>query len=153
MIYIYWCHCHSIISCFIKIQILIGLTFLVPAYPGCQAGVWLCQFRVCYWMSIFVKPSLLLLLLILYKFARFRYCSYKSILVSVIHWLNFAILLCGDVLSLTADLYLTMSTQVQLVPGFQFAGQRPRCSTSPNSVANRTSGRLVSMYSCVIHTY
>jgi len=28
-----WCHCHPIISCFIKIQI--GLTFLVPAYRGC----------------------------------------------------------------------------------------------------------------------
>ena len=28
-----WCHCHPIISCFIKIQI--GLTFLIPAYPGC----------------------------------------------------------------------------------------------------------------------
>jgi len=28
-----WCHCHPIISCFIKIQI--GLTYLVPAYPGC----------------------------------------------------------------------------------------------------------------------
>jgi len=28
-----WCHCHPIISCFIKIQI--GLTFLVPAYSGC----------------------------------------------------------------------------------------------------------------------
>ena len=28
-----WCHCHPIISCFIKIQI--GLTFLVPAYQGC----------------------------------------------------------------------------------------------------------------------
>jgi len=27
------CHCHSIISYFIKIQI--GLTFLVLAYPGC----------------------------------------------------------------------------------------------------------------------
>jgi len=27
------CHCHPIISCFIKIQI--GLTLLVPAYPGC----------------------------------------------------------------------------------------------------------------------
>jgi len=27
-----WCHCHLIISCFIKIQI--GWTFLVPAYPG-----------------------------------------------------------------------------------------------------------------------
>jgi len=25
-------HCHPIISCFIKIQI--GLTFLVPVYPG-----------------------------------------------------------------------------------------------------------------------
>jgi len=28
-----WCHYHPLISCFIKIQI--GLTFLVPAYPGC----------------------------------------------------------------------------------------------------------------------
>ena len=28
-----WCHCHPIISCFIKIQN--GLTFPVPAYPGC----------------------------------------------------------------------------------------------------------------------
>ena len=28
-----WCYCHHIISCLIKIQI--GLTFLVPAYPGC----------------------------------------------------------------------------------------------------------------------
>jgi len=28
-----WCHWRPIISCFIKIQI--GLTFLVPAYPGC----------------------------------------------------------------------------------------------------------------------
>ena len=27
-----WCHGHPIISCFIKIQI--GLTFLLPAYPG-----------------------------------------------------------------------------------------------------------------------
>jgi len=27
-------HCHPIISCFIKIQN--GLTFLVPAYPGCH---------------------------------------------------------------------------------------------------------------------
>ena len=28
-----WCHCHSIIPCFVKIEI--GLTFLVSAYPGC----------------------------------------------------------------------------------------------------------------------
>jgi len=27
------CHSHPIISCFIKIKI--GLTFMVPAYPGC----------------------------------------------------------------------------------------------------------------------
>jgi len=35
MIYIWssWCHCHPIISCFTKIQI--GLTFLLPALPGC----------------------------------------------------------------------------------------------------------------------
>jgi len=30
-----WCHCLTIISCFIKIQIV--LTFLLPAYPGCRA--------------------------------------------------------------------------------------------------------------------
>jgi len=29
-----WCHCHPVISCFVKIQN--GLTFLVPAYPGCR---------------------------------------------------------------------------------------------------------------------
>jgi len=28
-----WCHWHPVISCFIRIQI--GLTFLVPTYPGC----------------------------------------------------------------------------------------------------------------------
>jgi len=37
-----WCHCHPIVSCFIKIQI--GLTLLVLAYPGCpgeEAVKWL----------------------------------------------------------------------------------------------------------------
>ena len=29
-----WCHCHPIICCHIKIQN--GVTFLVPAYPGCR---------------------------------------------------------------------------------------------------------------------
>jgi len=36
-----WCHCHTIISCFIKVQI--GLIFLVPAYrgfPGKEAVKW-----------------------------------------------------------------------------------------------------------------
>ena len=36
-----WCHCHLIISCFIHIPN--GLTFLVPAYPGCpekEAAKW-----------------------------------------------------------------------------------------------------------------
>jgi len=32
-IWFHWCHCHPIVSCFIKIQN--GFTFLVPAYPGC----------------------------------------------------------------------------------------------------------------------
>jgi len=35
------CHCHPIISFFIKIQI--DLTFLLPAYPGCpgkEAAKW-----------------------------------------------------------------------------------------------------------------
>jgi len=37
-----WCHCHPVMSCFIKIQI--GFTFLVPAYQGCpgkEAVKWL----------------------------------------------------------------------------------------------------------------
>ena len=29
-----WCHCHLIISCFVKIQN--GLAFLAPAYTGCS---------------------------------------------------------------------------------------------------------------------
>jgi len=29
-----WCHCHPIISCFVKIQI--GLTFLMPSYTRCH---------------------------------------------------------------------------------------------------------------------
>ena len=33
-----WCHCHHIISCYIEIQI--GVTFLVPAYPGCLFVCW-----------------------------------------------------------------------------------------------------------------
>ena len=31
-----WCHCHPIVSCFIKIQV--GLIFLVPAYRGCPGN-------------------------------------------------------------------------------------------------------------------
>ena len=50
----------------------------------------------------------------------------------------------GYMLLFHADLYLTMNTQVQLVPGFQFAGQRPRYSTTQDSAASLTSGRLVS---------
>jgi len=45
-----WCHCDPIVACFIKIRI--GLTFLVPAYPGCsgkQATVYVC---LCW-----IKPS------------------------------------------------------------------------------------------------
>jgi len=40
-----WCHCHPIISCFIIIQI--GLTFLVPAYPGCPEKVAVKRVSVC----------------------------------------------------------------------------------------------------------
>ena len=38
------CHCHPVISCFIKIQI--GLTFLVSAYPGCPEKVAVKQMSV-----------------------------------------------------------------------------------------------------------
>jgi len=41
-----WCHCHPIISCVIKIQI--GLTFLMPAYPGCPGKEADKQVSVCY---------------------------------------------------------------------------------------------------------
>jgi len=40
-----WRHCHPIISCLIKIQI--GLTFLVPAYPGCPGKEAVKQVSVC----------------------------------------------------------------------------------------------------------
>jgi len=47
-----WCHCHRIISCFIRIRI--GLTFLVPAYPGSRekeaakwASVSVCNSVIC----------------------------------------------------------------------------------------------------------
>jgi len=39
-----WCHCH-IVSCFIKIQT--GLTFLVPAYPGCPGKEAIKRVSVC----------------------------------------------------------------------------------------------------------
>ena len=42
-----WCHCHPIISCFIKVQN--GLTFLVPAYPGCPGKE--AVKRVSYWLQ------------------------------------------------------------------------------------------------------
>ena len=40
-----WCHCHLIISCFIKIQI--RFTFLVPAYPGCPGKEAIKQVSFC----------------------------------------------------------------------------------------------------------
>jgi len=39
------CHCQPVISCFIKIQI--GLTFLVPAYPGCPGKEAVKRVSVC----------------------------------------------------------------------------------------------------------
>ena len=47
-----WCHCYPIIYCFIKIQI--GLTFLVPAYPGCLEHRGVCLFN---WLNTCVKLS------------------------------------------------------------------------------------------------
>ena len=40
-----WCHCHLVISCFIKIQT--SLTFLVPAYTGCHQKEAVKQVSVC----------------------------------------------------------------------------------------------------------
>jgi len=51
-------HCHSITSCFIKIQT--GLTFPVPAYPGCpgkEAIKWVSVFSVCQHYSLAGKAS------------------------------------------------------------------------------------------------
>jgi len=42
-----WCHCHRVISCFIKIQI--GLTFLLAAYPGCPGKETVKRVSVCTW--------------------------------------------------------------------------------------------------------
>jgi len=53
-----WCHCHPIISCFIKIQI--GLTFLVLAYTGCPGK------EPIKWMS--VCPVLA------WSFCQFQHC-------------------------------------------------------------------------------
>jgi len=49
-----WCHCHPIISCFIKI--LNGSAFLVPAYPGCPGKevmkwLWYC---ICICVSVYI---------------------------------------------------------------------------------------------------
>ena len=41
-----WCHCHPVISCFVKIQI--GLTFPVPAYQGCLGKEAVKRVSVCY---------------------------------------------------------------------------------------------------------
>jgi len=51
------------------------------------------------------------------------------------------LLTCG---LFAVDLSLTTSTQVQLVPGFPFAGRLQRFSTIPNSAASLTSGLMVS---------
>ena len=54
-------HYHPIISCFIKIHT--GLTFLMPAYPGCprkEAIKWLSEFLFCYLYCLWnVKPCFL----------------------------------------------------------------------------------------------
>jgi len=43
-----WCHCHPIISFFIKIQIV--LTFLVPSYPDCPGKEAVKWVFVCLWL-------------------------------------------------------------------------------------------------------
>ena len=40
-----WCHCHPIVSCFIKTQT--ALTFLVPAYPRCPGKEAIKRVSVC----------------------------------------------------------------------------------------------------------
>jgi len=45
-----WCHCHPIISCHIKIQN--GLTFLLPAYPGCPGK------KAIRWVSVCMSGSI-----------------------------------------------------------------------------------------------
>ena len=50
-----WCHCHPIISCSIKIQM--GLTYLVPSYPGCPGQEALKQMSVCMSVTRYSKPA------------------------------------------------------------------------------------------------
>jgi len=40
-----WCHCHPIISCFIKIQN--GFILMMPAYPGCPGKQAVKRMSVC----------------------------------------------------------------------------------------------------------
>ena len=49
-----WCHCHAIISCFIKSRI--AFTFVVPAYPDCPGKEAVKQMFV----SLFLAPVLFL---------------------------------------------------------------------------------------------
>jgi len=58
-----WCHRHPIISCFVKIQI--GLTFVVPACPGCPEKETVKRVSVCLaecWCGVCVCCRVLILL-------------------------------------------------------------------------------------------
>jgi len=85
-----WCHCHSVISCFFKIQI--DLTFLVPTYLGCprkepinRVSVWLSYNNV---VQLGVFFSQIIILLDIYhwcwiKWSLFTYNGCHTVLLSV----------------------------------------------------------------------
>jgi len=79
-----WCHCHPIVSCFIKIQT--GLTFFVPAYPGFHGKEAIKWQPVClqwpkrvlqiqclfHWLLTAINKTILLYAVIWHKWCRCR---------------------------------------------------------------------------------
>jgi len=70
------CYCHPIISCFVKIHS--GLTFLMPAYPGCLT-IEECWQSVSIWQSYRPQYSSTFFLFILW-------CQWESFLGHPVSW-------------------------------------------------------------------
>jgi len=79
-----WCHCHPIISCFIEIQI--GLTFLVPAYPGCWKRPLNGCLSVLLWL-VWVRGRILLYYTVMPLWCRCRNDN-ESLLSDWVDWIS-----------------------------------------------------------------
>jgi len=71
---VHWCHCHPIISGFIKIQI--GLTFVVSAYPCCPGNE--AVKRVCLSVCLFCTK------ITQYKYSEYSKCMQNTFIESVL---------------------------------------------------------------------